>query len=265
MSKISVILPVYNGAKYIAEAINGILQQDHGDFELVVVDDGSTDDTAEVVSAIKHPRLKFFRPGRLGYAKALNFAAANSTGEYIAVQDSDDISMPDRLSRQAEFLNAHPEVALVSASRRVVIDEYGSEVGLRDTGVRTHEQIVEKLLHSTNPLFHSACMYRREAYERLGGYDENQHCLLDYEFYIRMSAVAKLAAMDEILVHKRKHAQQFFWSTGGTSQVADYKKLISIARINFKKYQHMKASPVFLYRACIQYLKSVFVRLRLLR
>src|SRR5882757_806020 len=111
--KISVIMPVLNGGEYVAQAISSILAQSFQNFELIVVDDGSKDASAAIVSSFSDPRIRLIRnPQRLGIPVSLNRGIATARGEYIARMDSDDISMPERLVIQHEFLELNPVVQL---------------------------------------------------------------------------------------------------------------------------------------------------------
>src|SRR5690242_9290742 len=112
--KVSVILPAYNVEKYIADAVNSILLQSFGDFELLVIDDGSTDNTRGIVQSINDPRLLYLSNGRnAGLAFTLNKGIDQSSGQYIARMDGDDISLPDRFRKQVAYLDEHPEVSMV--------------------------------------------------------------------------------------------------------------------------------------------------------
>jgi glycosyltransferase involved in cell wall biosynthesis len=128
--KVSVVTSVYNGEPYFDRAIPGILAQTFDDFEFIVVDDGSTDGTLEKLKELARgdSRVRVFSPGRLGAAAAYNFGVAQASGEYIARQDFDDRSYPDRLRLQAAFLDAHPDVGMVGGSY-LLVDEAGSRPG----------------------------------------------------------------------------------------------------------------------------------------
>lgn len=111
--RVSVVLCVYNQADYLPEAMGSILGQTLTDLELIVVDDGSTDSSPEVIHRFTDPRIRYVRNERnLGHAGSLNRGRALARGRYLAIMDSDDISLPERLARQADFLDAHPDVAM---------------------------------------------------------------------------------------------------------------------------------------------------------
>jgi glycosyltransferase involved in cell wall biosynthesis len=140
--KVSVVTSVYNGEPYFERAIPGILAQTFDDFEFVVVDDGSSDRSLDKLLEVarRDRRVRVFAPGRMGAAAAYNFGVAQATGEYIARQDFDDRSYPDRLRLQVAFLDAHPEVGIVGGAY-LLVDERRGERNVRvpPTG---HEAII---------------------------------------------------------------------------------------------------------------------------
>ena len=114
MPKISVIISAYNHEKYVAKSIESILNQTFLDFELIVVDNGSSDSTYKIIKTIKDPRIKIFRIKKnIGFGYALNFALNKSRGEYISLFSSDDIGLPDKLKKQVKYLDDHPGVGAV--------------------------------------------------------------------------------------------------------------------------------------------------------
>jgi glycosyltransferase involved in cell wall biosynthesis len=126
--RVSVVSTVYNGEPYFDRAIPGILAQTFEDFEFILVDDGSTDRSLDKLHELarRDPRVRVFAPGRLGAAAAYNYGVAQANGEYIARQDFDDRSYPDRLSLQVAFLDAHPEVGMVGGYY-ILVDERRGE------------------------------------------------------------------------------------------------------------------------------------------
>jgi glycosyltransferase involved in cell wall biosynthesis len=120
--KVSVITTVYNDQEFVLEAVDSILDQTYGSMEMVVVNDGSTDNTKEVLSSIKDKRVRIYNILHVGRAKALNYGIGKSSGEYIAILDSDDISLTDRLRKQVEYLDNNQETCLISAGKRIKID-----------------------------------------------------------------------------------------------------------------------------------------------
>jgi len=129
MPKVSVLLPVYyNGERYIVQSVESILKQSYRDFELIVVNDGSTDRTGSLLRGISDPRIVLIEQENQGQPRAMNNALNLARGEYIARQDADDLSLPERFARQVEFLDSHPEVGFVG-SICLCMDEKGETIG----------------------------------------------------------------------------------------------------------------------------------------
>ncbi len=129
--KVSVIMSVYNGDKYLREAIESILNQTFTDFEFIIVNDGSTDNSLEIIESYDDERIKTINNKKnIGLTKSLNKALKFAKGKYIARQDADDVSLPNRFEKQVEYLDSHPEVALVGTSV-YLIDENGKIIGKR--------------------------------------------------------------------------------------------------------------------------------------
>ena len=110
---VSVVLPVYNGAKYLRDAIDSMLAQSYANFELIIIDDGSTDDSINIISAFNDPRIRLYSQENQGLAATLNRGITLAKGAYIARQDQDDVSLPNRLSKQAAFLETNPDYGMV--------------------------------------------------------------------------------------------------------------------------------------------------------
>ncbi len=182
--KVSVISTVYNGELYFDRAVPSILGQNCDRFELVLVDDGSTDATPKLLQKLAQQdhRIKVFYPGRLGRAKALNFAVEKAQGIYIANQDFDDISYPERLRLQMNFLDAHPQVGLVGGSY-IRIDEERKEKYIR-TPAQKHSQLIQKMAQCV-PFAHTITTFRKEAWEQVGGYPLANN-LIDLRFWLEL-------------------------------------------------------------------------------
>jgi glycosyltransferase involved in cell wall biosynthesis len=111
--KISVVMPVYNGKEYLALAVESILRQTFADFEFIIINDGSTDNSADIAASYEDPRIKLLHNDKnLGLIPSFNRGLENSRGEYIARMDADDIAFPDRFKKQVAFLDDHPDIAL---------------------------------------------------------------------------------------------------------------------------------------------------------
>jgi hypothetical protein len=202
--RVSVLMTTYNGARYIAASIDSVLAQSFRDFELVVVDDFSTDDTPAILAAYDDSRIRVLRPPHnLGIVGARNFGFAHCRGAYLAALDHDDLSAPDRLAAQVAFLDANPSIVMV-----------GSEVELMDTEIvrakYNHEGITPFLLRwmlfVANPFTYSSIMLRTEAVRRLGTYVRPEYELADdFELYHRLLTQGDLARLEAVLTTYRWH------------------------------------------------------------
>jgi glycosyltransferase involved in cell wall biosynthesis len=206
--KVSVVMSVYNGARYLAEAIESILGQTFTDFEFIIVNDGSTDCTGDILAEYtdRDQRLILLQNEQnLGLTRSLNKGLARASGQYIARQDADDISLPQRLQRQVAFLDEHPEVVLVSSNYEV-IDEEGRQL-------RIERKSSESLVIAWYLLFvnyvggHSVVMFRREQVMNLSGYAEDYRYAQDYQLWLRLANRGDIAILPEILLQWRSHGQ----------------------------------------------------------
>lgn len=200
---VSVLLAVYNGGLLLDEAIHSILAQTFTDFELLVIDDGSTDDSSQRAASFNDPRIRILRnETNIGLTRSLNRGLAEARGEYVARQDADDISLPNRLAAQVEFLRSNPSVVLVGTSA-VRINPKGTRIGTNDMPT-THEAIRWASLVD-NPFLHTSVMFRRAVVQEAGGYDEEFVVCQDYALWNRLAAKNRVANLPERLVLMREH------------------------------------------------------------
>ena len=194
---VSVLMGVHDGATWISRAIASVLAQTLVDLELIVVDDGSGDGTAALLSAVRDPRLVVERQARAGLAVALNRALGRARAPLVARLDADDVALPARLERQRAFLQAHPEVGLLGTAARVV-DESDRDVEV--TRPPEDDHAIRHALIRRNPFVHSSVMLRRAVVSSVGGYDVSFAVAQDYDLWLRLSAVTRMANLAEPLV-----------------------------------------------------------------
>ncbi|MCP3178429.1 glycosyltransferase [Desulfuromonas sp. KJ2020] len=207
--KVSVLLSVYNGEKYLPEALDSIFAQTFQDFELIVVDDGSTDRTPEILLQYRDSRTLIYRnQENMGLTRSLNLGLKFCRGDYVARMDADDISAPQRLERQVRFLEENPDHALVGSSY-CILDDDGKKTGLVE--VLTDSESLKKGLIQQNWFGHGSVVMRRKALESVGGYNEEYLYAQDYDLFLRISEHFEVANLS---------APLFFWrkALGGISQ-----------------------------------------------
>jgi glycosyltransferase involved in cell wall biosynthesis len=201
--KVSIILPVFNGEKYLEESINSILNQSYDDYELIIVNDGSVDGSQEIIESFSDPRIRVLRQLNMGLPAALNNGIELSIGKYIARQDADDISLPLRLEKQVNFLEQNPQFGLVGSAAEIWVETSPSG--------RFHDHplnpgILEFELFFNNPFVHSSWMFRRNIISLVGIYstDISRQPPEDYEYISRIARYYQLANLQERLVIYRE-------------------------------------------------------------
>jgi len=199
--KITVLMPVYNAAGYIGEAIQSVLKQTLPDFELLIVNDGSTDESVSIIKQFKDKRIRILELPRVGIATALNAGLQEAEGIYIARFDADDICIPHRLEKQAAFLDMHPEY-VITGSDAEYISEAGEHLFDHLSIAYTHEEIMEQL-YVYCPFIHSSVMYRKDAALKAGGYPPDAHNFEDYLFWIHLSKFGSFNNLPEQLIKVR--------------------------------------------------------------
>ena len=219
--KLSVIMSVHNGLPYVEEALASILSQTFTAYELIVVDDASTDGSAEFLAACRDERLRLVtNEHNLGLTKSLNKALDLAQGEYVARMDHDDVSLSSRLTAQVAFLDANPGIDVLGTWARTVgrRPEQTWRYPLADAEIRC-----ELLFNSV--LVHSSVMWRRQRFEELGlRYDPAVNRAQDYELWTRAANAVRFANLDQVLVEYRIHPQQV-GQTQGEEQAAVAKQV----------------------------------------
>ncbi len=181
---ITVLMPAYNAARYIGAAIRSVLAQTFTDFELLVINDGSADDTEALVQRFTDERIRLINQPHQGVAAALNLGLLNANAPLIARFDADDICYPFRLQQQYDFLQKHEDYVLIGSDVDYV-DQHGEFLYHYSNTGHTHEEIVERI-QSGCPFIHSSVMYRKQVALELGGYEAKAHTFEDYHLWIRL-------------------------------------------------------------------------------
>lgn len=201
--KVSIIMPVYNQAKYVKQAIESILQQTFSNFELIIINDGSTDRSVNIIDNFHDLRIKIINQENKGLITTLNTGIVLSRAEYIARIDPDDIwSDLNKLNKQMEYLSKDPNCVVLGTWARI-IDENDKEFSHiscpeKDQGIRS------KIL-TKNCFIHPSVVFNKEIALKAGGFDEQEKYVEDYGLWLRMGQFGKFANIPEFLMSYRIH------------------------------------------------------------
>lgn len=200
---LSVVLPAHNAEAHLRAAIDSVLEQSFKDFELIVINDGSTDHTGEILGAFNDPRIRLILHGsNKGLIEALNAGIQTSTGRYIARMDADDISEPTRFQRQIEYLEMHPEIGVLGSAIKVINqwDRVLATVLMPSTAID-----IEWAMPLVCPLAHPSVMMRSDIVKHAGGYPAGAVHVEDYELWWRLSRNTRITNLSIPLLRLRKH------------------------------------------------------------
>ncbi|NJO41929.1 MAG: glycosyltransferase [Cyanobacteria bacterium CRU_2_1] len=205
--KISVVMAVYNSTRYLQESVESVLNQTLNDFEFIIIDDGSTDASWEMLRdyATQDSRIKLVRNERnLGLTKSLNRGLQLTQGEYIARHDADDVALSERFAHQVTFLRSHPEVVCLGTGQEW-IDEEG-DVLIQWQPTPNNEALQRLLLSGHNHICHPSAMMRRDTVLKVGGYDETLRSAQDLDLWLKLGEIGQLANLPDILLRYRVHS-----------------------------------------------------------
>ncbi len=208
MPKISVLMSVYNGEKYLSSAIESILSQTEKDFEFVIINDGSSDSTPQIIKKylLKDSRIVYIDGERRGLVAALNHGISVSKGEYLARMDADDIALPDRLEVQLKFLDDNKKV-IMCGSWLELIDSYDTKIG-ENKSMPISAEDVRKTIVLHNPFAHPSVMIRKKVFDDIGGYRTFFRHIEDYELWTRILQKYEGVNIPRILLRYRQHLGQ---------------------------------------------------------
>ena len=218
--RVSVLMTVWNGAKYIAESIESILRQTFEDFEFIIIDDGSTDTTCEVIESFHDPRIRLIRRPHEGVIAAANFGAAQARGFYIARLDADDISLPERLALQVAALDKNPRAVLCYTDMTSFGDNSFGDTGPAHKSNRfcLDTAFINVIMCQRTPFAHSSLVVRKDAFDRIGGYVK--YPCEDFDLDVRLIREGPFVGIPLKLLRYRRHPES-----------ATYKRLEELARL----------------------------------
>lgn len=225
MAKVSVIFPVYNCLPYLRQAVDSILEQTFQDYELIIIEDCSTDASKAMVKGYEreYPQVRvIWHEENKGLGCSLNDGLQVARGEFIAIQHGDDVSLPSRLERQVEYMNVHPNIDLISTRVRF-IDEHNDINTRRSWWIkqmeRTQEtpEAVRKKMMEMNIFVHTSVMFRRSLIDEVGLYDNEMVPAEDYDYWLRIMDKHDAGIVPEVLCYYRHHSGQVSGTDSGNA------------------------------------------------
>lgn len=199
--KVSVLMTIYNAEPYLKEAIDSIVAQTFDDWELIAIENGSSDGSPAILAGYNDERIRIFSlPKNIGRTPALQYALDQARGDYIAVLDADDVSHPGRLAKQAAFLDEHTDVALVGSWAQYIDDH--SNIFAEFTPPVIQQELQDSL-GWINPIVHSSAMYRHQLALDAGGYPEEFIWAQDFGLILALAQHSKVAMIDDFLCQLR--------------------------------------------------------------
>ena len=203
---ISVVMSIYNGERYLSLAIESILKQTFKDFEFIIVDDGSTDRSLEIIRKYekKDSRIRVLVQENQGLAAALNNGIAMARGEYIARMDDDDISLPNRLELQYNFMESHPEI-VASSGKFIIINKWGD--AYMEMPLEVNSSVIDSnhINYGKTSMCHPASIIRKTAWEVVGGYSPDIRYAQDLDLWLKLGEIGSLTNLQEPLIRYRLH------------------------------------------------------------
>ncbi len=256
MLKVSVVMSVYNGEKYLREAVESILNQTFSDFEFLIVDDCSIDGTPRILNDYqqKDKRIKVIKNDRnMGLTRSLNKAIKQSSGNYIARMDADDIAIKERLEKQVNFMERNPDVVLLGTAY-YEIDKYGRELSRKF--FPTTDRDIRKILMKYNPFCHASVVMRHSAFDKAGLYDESILKTQDYDLWFRLASVGKVANLSEILMKRRYDGNNISIA----QENEQLKWAVRVRKNAIKKGYYSTANFLYLVRPSIALITPFYLR-----
>lgn len=242
--RVSVVMPIYNSGRFLEEGLNSILNQSFSDFEVIIVDNGSTDNSRDIEDKYKKKdnRIRIIKLAKPNVQIALNEGFRAARGEYIARMDADDISFKDRFKIQVDYLDKHPEISLIGCSA-VVIDEDGNRLGI----LQKHDSLkrIERKLRKSNCLIHPSIMFRNtgELFFR-----EKFKTSEDYDLYLRMlTSNKKITNLSNFLIKYRISKKSFVSTMPNQEFYFKKAKEFYLQREKFGKDDYENLKPPIIY------------------
>ncbi|MAD12583.1 MAG: hypothetical protein CMC04_07680 [Flavobacteriaceae bacterium] len=238
--QISILMPVFNGEDYLHQSISSILNQTFKDFEFIIINDGSTDNSHEIISSFKDPRIKYHSTKNNGLISALNFGLSLCSGDWIARFDCDDIAFPNRIKHQID--NIDKNTVLIGSSVDVI--DHNNIVLKNNISVPIkHEEIINNLLLGKTSIFHPSVMIKKSAIKKIGGYNKLYKHSEDLELWLSISKLGEMKNLSKSLIRLRKHSSNISFLNieeqmiNGVIARYSFIKKIKLTKVDFIKLQ----------------------------
>lgn len=229
MSKISVLMTVFNAEPYLEESLTSLVNQDFTDWELIVIENGSSDRSGKILRSFSDSRIKVtYLTENIGRTEALNLALSKSNSKYIAILDADDVSMVNRFTKQYKKLESDETVGLVGSWAQF-IDSEGQNLSVK-VGPERHDEIV-RLFATRNPFVHSSVMFRRNIALDIGGYDSSYKYAQDFDLILKIASISRVEIIPEVLCA---------WRSVETSQTYAPESLVVRARDEYQLFRKIR-------------------------
>lgn len=250
---VSVVLPVFNGERFVLDAIKSIQEQTFSDWEIIIIDDGSTDGSLELCRkySLSDQRIRVYaNKVNLGLAKTMNKLVSLAEGRYIAIQEQDDISLPHRLELEVDLLSNNPEVALVSGvaawldDNGMISGHFPAKLYDGEAYPETKADMVTYLYTEQCKIVNTACMFRRTLIDQIAGpFDEGAKCAIDWQFFLHAAHLVKIAGLPQTLVQMRRGTQHNH-ITHPKNKEEKLKEGRRCIKLIFQKYKDKTHSPI---------------------
>lgn len=209
--RVSVVMPVYNSAAYLLDAVASIIEQSMSDWELICINDGSTDDSGPLLNwlATQDRRIQVIHQENSGIVAALNRGCEMASGDWIARMDSDDIAMASRFDVQIKHMEEHSKCVVLGGS---ILEMDADSAPLNISSLpQTHAEIVAGLMQRRTGHFHPTTMIRADAFRRVNGYRSQYQWVEDHDLWLRLSQVGELNNLEDVVICYRQHATSVCW------------------------------------------------------
>jgi glycosyltransferase involved in cell wall biosynthesis len=254
---ISVVLPVFNGEQTIGRGVESILNQTYGNFELIIINDGSTDRTPEILAGYKDQRLVVLEQENKGLVPSLNRGIKRARGKYIARMDADDESVPMRFEKQLSFLKQKPSCAIVGSTAKVVYPDGKERIRIRPLNTES----IKKNIVRVCPFTHSSVMIRKSVFDRVGLYDQSldgskELLVEDYDLWVRILATGdEMANLPDVLITNFRGEDSILRRRSITNRIKQqiFSRIRIIKFLNLGYLAYLNLIPVSIVSILIHY------------